>query len=207
MKVGDRDLDGTAKMGRLAFRPVDRSNWPDMVRLFEERGGPKHCWCSVWRPLTSVDRRQGGPKKKAAMRRRVKAGIPVGILGYSGDRPVAWCSIAPRETYRPLGGSESPAESVWCVVCFFVPRSLRGRGITRRLLAAAEGYARRNGATLIEAYPVDADSPSYRFMGFRKLFAAAGYREVGRAGRRRHVVQKRLRPLATGSRKLRQAAK
>jgi hypothetical protein len=53
-------------------------------------------------------------------------------------------------------------------------------------------HARRRGATVVEAYPVDPDSPSYRFMGFVSTFEAAGFREVGRAGARRHVMRLRL---------------
>jgi hypothetical protein len=59
----------------------------------------------------------------------------------------------------------------------------------RRLIAAATDYARENGATVVEAYPVDPDAPSYRFMGFVPVFAEAGFAEIGRAGRRRHVMR------------------
>lgn len=45
---------------------------------------------------------------------------------------------------------------------------------------------------MVEAYPVDPESPSYRFMGFVEMFADAGFREVGMAGRRRHVMQLEL---------------
>jgi hypothetical protein len=45
---------------------------------------------------------------------------------------------------------------------------------------------------VVEAYPVDADSPSYRFMGFVPVFAEAGFAEVGREGKRRHVMRLRL---------------
>nr|PZN92019.1 MAG: acetyltransferase [bacterium] len=41
----------------------------------------------------------------------------------------------------------------------------------------------------MEFHPVDPDSPSYRFMGFVRFFEAAGFREVGRAGSRRHVMR------------------
>ena len=41
----------------------------------------------------------------------------------------------------------------------------------------------------VEAYPVDPDSPSFRFMGWVSVFKAAGFREVGRAGTRRHVMR------------------
>jgi hypothetical protein len=44
----------------------------------------------------------------------------------------------------------------------------------------------------VEAYPVDEAAPSYRFMGFVPVFAAAGFTEVGRAGTRRHVMRLNL---------------
>ncbi len=169
------------------FHEVDRTRWPDLVRLFEAPGGPKHCWCMVWRPM--VARGTNGGRRKAALQRRVYAGIPVGLLGYLDGEPVAWCSVAPRATYRPLGGAADHEEIVWSLVCFFIPRRLRRQGIMRRLLTAAADIARRHGGTLLEAYPVDPDSPSYRFMGFVPLFKAAGFKSVGRAGSRRHVMR------------------
>ena len=61
--------------------------------------------------------------------------------------------------------------------------------MTRWLIAAAVEHARRKGASVVEAYPVDPDSPSYRFMGFVGTFEAMGFRAVGRAGTRRHVMR------------------
>jgi len=58
-----------------------------------------------------------------------------------------------------------------------------------RLIEAAVAHARKRGATVVEAYPVDPDSPSFRFMGLVSAFKAAGFREVGRAGTRRHVMR------------------
>ena len=76
------------------------------------------------------------------------------------------------------------------LACFLrVGRRLRRRGLMGRLLKAAIETARRHGATVLEAYPVNPDSPSYRFMGFVPLFRAAGFEPVGRAGSRRQVMR------------------
>ena len=189
----------------LAFHEVDSDRWGDLERLFESSGGPKYCWCMVWRSMPDVTGRSDRGAKKAALEQRIREDVPVGILGYVDGDPVAWCSIAPRETYRAglhhsrsvLRHSKSVDEpgSVWSLACFFVPRRLRRRGVAKRLLYAAIDHARSKGAAVLEAYPVDPDSPSYRFMGFVPLFEAAGFREVGTAGLRRHVM--RL-PLAEG---------
>jgi GNAT superfamily N-acetyltransferase len=71
-------------------------------------------------------------------------------------------------------------------------RRLRGQGVSQRIIATAIDFAKSRGALTVEAYPVDPESPSYRFMGFVPAFEAAGFREVGRAGTRRHVFQLRV---------------
>jgi len=188
-----------AESEKLEFHEVDSERWTDFERLFEGRGGPKYCWCMVWRQTPAEAKLRDGASRKAALLKRVSSGIPVGILGYLGGEPVAWCSIAPRSTYRRLVNNESPDNGVWSIVCFFVLRSLRGHGIARKMIDAAVDHARANGASVIEAYPVDPDSPSYRFMGFVPMFKEAGFREVGRSGSRRHVMRldvKTRRPTA-----------
>jgi len=71
----------------------------------------------------------------------------------------------------------------------FVRRDCRGRGLAHELIAAAVEQARKRGATAVEAYPVDPDSPSYRYMGFVPAFRRAGFAEIGMAGSRRHVMR------------------
>ena len=180
----------------LTFRPVTSDNWTDFEKLFESRGGPKSCWCTVWRTVEKrTDSDRPATAKKREMERRISDGEPVGLLGYAGAEPVAWCSIAPRNTCRatmsdPMPGDEN--QNIWSIVCFFVSRSHRGQGVLRSLIAAAETHAAKHGATLVEGYPVDEDAPSYRFGGFLPTFEQAGYSRVGKKGARRHVVRKRL---------------
>lgn len=180
----------------LEFRLVQGERWADLARLFEGRGGPKYCWCMVWRDAGPNRGQLTNDDRKTLLSRRVEVGTPIGILAYHGDEPVGWCSIAPRESYRAdaLKGVEAPDDVVWSIVCFYVPRSHRGEGLGRALLDAAVREATAQGATLIEAYPVDPDSPSYRFMGRVSMFAAAGFVESHRAGTRRHVMQLRVTP-------------
>jgi GNAT superfamily N-acetyltransferase len=179
---------------RLTFHEVDEARWPDLERLFEAKGGPKYCWCMAWRARGSEATRLDRAARKRALRKRVRDGEPIGILAYSEGEPIAWCSVAPRESYRELGGPAArPRERIWSVVCFYVKKEHRRAGVQRQLLAAATKVARKHGATTLEAYPVDPSSPSYRFMGFVDLFADAGFDEVGRAGSRRHVFRRALR--------------
>jgi GNAT superfamily N-acetyltransferase len=172
----------------LEFQEVSLERWPDFERLFQARGAPRWCWCMIWRAAGEEAAQRSGPARKRAMRGRVERGLPTGILAYVDGEPVGWCSIAPRATYRPLGGPPGD-DGVWSVVCFFLQRPFRGQGLAKRLLAAAVAHAARRGARMVEAYPVDSDSPSFRFMGQVSMFREAGFEEVARAGSRRHVMR------------------
>ncbi len=179
----------TAVIDRIVFREVTADTWPDFERLVECRGGPKACWCMVWRATPQEAKHTDGASRKVAIAKRITAGTTVGLLGYLDEEPVTWCSVAPRSTYRRLVDDGSPDEGVWSITCFFIVRRLRGQGLTQKIIAAAIDFAKSRSASIVEAYPVDPESPSYRFMGFVPTFEAAGFREVGRAGSRRHVFQ------------------
>jgi GNAT superfamily N-acetyltransferase len=177
--------------GQLDIHPVTPARWHDFETLFASRGGPNYCWCMVWRrtPEELHDYPRGN-LRKPLIEARIKGGETVGLLGYLEGEPVAWVSIAPRENYRELGGPEAePGEKIWSLVCMYVRRPLRGEGHSRALIDAAIAYAKKRGATSLEAYPVDPDSPSYRFMGFVPAFEKLGFTPLGMAGARRHVMR------------------
>ncbi len=185
-------------MELLEFQPVNSSRWDDFERLFEGRGGPMYCWCMPFRAMAPSYGRADTPAKKDAMHQRVSNGTPIGILGYIDDEPMAWCSIAPLETYksnlrgRGYPSDETNTDGVWSIVCFFIRTGFRRQGMTAQLAKAAIEYARDSGAKIIEAYPVDYDSPSYSYMGRIGTFERLGFKEVGMVGTRRHMMRLQL---------------
>lgn len=173
----------------FSVRAVTNSNWSDLEALFEGKGGPKYCWCMPWRPMERRTKADNASRKRA-LHERIRTGVPIGLLGYLDGEPVAWCSVAPRETFVKLSDNQNDEEvGIWSVTCFFVRRNCRKAGLSRKLLDAAIELAKAHGANVLEAYPVEPDSPSYRFMGFVELFERVGFRHVGRAGSRRHIMR------------------
>ncbi|WP_219974697.1 GNAT family N-acetyltransferase [Rubrobacter xylanophilus] len=139
----------------LTVRPVAAENLNDFVALFESRGAPHFCWCTLYR--MPDQRLLSNAEKKEAMCNMLHEGIPVGVLAYDGERPIGWCSVAPRETYKRLDRSRTmprvtPADlPTWTILCFFVLRTYRSKGVAKRLLEGAVAYARAQGAQVIEA--------------------------------------------------------
>lgn len=178
--------------GRFHVAPLTPATWGDLEALFQAKGGPKYCWCMAWRSLENR-KQASNADRKTALHRRVLDHTPVGLIGYLDSGPVAWCSVGPRESFTRLRPDQERDEmGVWSVTCFYVRRDQRGQGLSEKMLDAAADYAQANGGRVLEAYPVDPDSPSYRFMGFRSLYADHGFEQVGRAGSRRYVVRRVL---------------
>jgi GNAT superfamily N-acetyltransferase len=174
----------------LSFRPVDSSSADDFVALFAGPGGPSYCWCMAWRVTPEEAKVKKGAERRPFMLDRIARGVPVGLIAYGENGPVGWVSVAPRETYRDLGGpAAAPDETIWSIACLYVRRDRRGQGLSGQLLEAAIAHAATHGASIVEAYPVDADSPSYRFMGFVPAFERLGFTEIGTTGSRRHIMR------------------
>jgi GNAT superfamily N-acetyltransferase len=136
---------------------------------------------------------------RAELRALIDEGRAPGLLGYRGEEPVGWVSLAPREEFAKL--KRSPImkalddREVWSVICFVVPSAHRGEGVARALLDGAIAWARQQGATLLEAYPVDKPGRSRDdtlWFGTKPMFDEAGFSEVARRKPHRPVVRLEL---------------
>jgi GNAT superfamily N-acetyltransferase len=156
-----------------------------------------------WKLARSQFVKQKGAGNRRAFQRIVDAGEVPGLLAYRGGMPVGWCAVAPRETYPRLERSRIlkrvDAEPVWSVVCFFVARPFRRRGVTVQLLKAAVAYAKAHGARIVEGYPVEPKRTRmpdpFVYTGLAPAFRKAGFVEVlGRSETRpimRYTVARR----------------
>ena len=182
----------------MKFLPVTTANHSDFLQLFDGPGGPKFCWCMVNRPMDPPYSKADNNTKQKAITQIVTDDKPIGILAYDDDdAPIAWCSIAPFETYKNLRGARyvsdgNDTDGYWSIACLFIRTGYRNQGLTSYLIKAAINYAKANDARVVEAYPVDYDSPSYSYMGRIGTFERQGFQEVGMAGTRRHIMRLQL---------------
>jgi GNAT superfamily N-acetyltransferase len=185
----------------IECHPVTPDRWPDMRRLFGEHGACGGCWCMWWR-LTAREYEAGkGEPNRKAMQRLVAAGGTPGLLAYRGEEPVGWCAIGPRAEFPRLARSRILApvddQPVWSIVCLFVARPWRGKGVASALIRAAAEHARGQGARIIEAYAVEPRQErmpdTFAYHGPAAAYRAAGFREVARRSPTRPVMRRKLR--------------
>jgi GNAT superfamily N-acetyltransferase len=181
----------------IEYHPVDASRWPDLEKLFGPRGACAGCWCMWWRLKRSDFSSQAGDGNRLALKELVEAGGPVGVVAYCGGEPVGWCAAAPREQYSALERSRVlrrvDDRPVWSITCFFTARRFRRKGMTEGLIRAAADYAREQGASIVEGYPIEPQKDRYpdtfAYTGFASTFQKLGFVEAARFSERRPIFR------------------
>lgn len=184
-------------MVELDFQTLREDTWSDFEALFGPRGAYGGCWCMWWRTTRKDFEVNQGAGNQLAMKSIVKSGRIPGILGYHQGRPIGWCSVAPREYFNSL--ERSPVlkrlddQPVWSIVCIFVAKGYRGKGIAAGLIHGALDYVREKGGQIVEAYPTAPRGkrlpPVSSFMGTPELFKNAGFVECARPSRAKVVMR------------------
>ncbi|HET7010381.1 MAG TPA: GNAT family N-acetyltransferase [Anaerolineales bacterium] len=195
--------------GKLTIGALTPERWPDLVRLFGPRGACGGCWCMWWRlPRSDFNRGQGAGNRRL-FRRLVQDGPPPGLLAYVDGEPAGWVAVGRRGDFPVLARSRllQPVDDrpVWSVVCLFVDRRFRRRGLSVALLEAAGRFARARGAIILEGYPTDARGQSlpaaFVWTGLVPAYRRAGFREVARRSPTRPMMRKTLRPRRVAARR------
>ncbi len=181
----------------LEFQPLTMGRWSDFEALLGEHGAYGGCWCMWWRSTRREFAERQGEENRLAMKAIVESGQVPGILAYYEGKPVGWCSIAPRQTYGSLERSSVlkriDDKPVWSIVCFFVAKGYRGRGIAEELIRGAVEYVRSQGGKVVEAYPTQPKkkrlAPVSSYMGMPPMFERAGFVEVARPSKSKTIMR------------------
>jgi len=181
----------------LEFHPVTPERWHDLETLFGKNGAYGGCWCMWWRVPRSDFGKQAGQGNREALKAIVDSGEIPGLLAYATGKPIAWCSVAPREAFPSLERSRTLKRvddlPVWSIVCFYVAKPYRRMGLMAELLRAAIDYARQHGAKIVEGYPIepkhDDSPPVSTFTGIFSAFQEVGFVEVARRSEKRPIMR------------------
>jgi len=187
--------------GKFQFHPLTADRWDDLETLFGVRGACGGCWCMLWRLKRSEFEKQKGDKNKVAFKAVVDSGDVPGILAYANGNPIGWCAIAPRETYQALERSRVlkrlDDKPVWSIVCLFIAKPYRRKGVSVQLLRAAADYVRKRGGSIVEGYPVEprtgAMPDAFAWTGLASAFRQSGFTECARRSDTRPIMRLELR--------------
>lgn len=154
-----------------------------------------------WRLKRSTFNEQKGEKNKAAFKAIVDSGEEPGILAYANGSPIGWCALAPRETYPALDRSRVlkriDDKPVWSIVCLFIAKPYRRKGVSVELLKAAADHVRNLGGKIVEGYPVEPrkdDMPdAFAWTGLASAFLKAGFVECERRSETRPIMRIEIR--------------
>lgn len=176
------------------------ARWDDVTRVMGANGAYGGCWRSFWRLTNQEALVTSAEDNRAALQRLVCSDAPAGLLLYEDAEPAGWCSVAPHAAFPRLWHTkgitiERPDDaSVWSVMCVYLTKGHRRRGLSSKLIDAAVAYASERGASIIEGYPVADPSqgkPSGLATGTIGMFARAGFTMQDQPPSGRRVVMRR----------------
>lgn len=186
----------------IAIRQATPDRWQDFEQLLgPEKGGSGGCWCMLWRLRKKDYDALSRGERRTAISNRFQRDIPPGLIAYDEERPVGWCSTAPRTEFPRLESSRIlkaiDDQPVWSITCFYVAPAYRKQGVSVKLLQNASDLVRHYGGSIIEGYPIEPDRTSYpavyAWFGLANAFKAAGFSEVARRSPTRPIMRKFLK--------------
>jgi GNAT superfamily N-acetyltransferase len=200
-KISENDFE-------VEVYPATAERWKDIETLFGPKGAYAGCWCMFWRLDRADFKKMKGEGTKAVLKDMTSKNEVAGLLAYIDGQPIGWCSIGPRKDYAALENSrilkridDTP---VWSIVCFFVAKPFRSKGVMSELLRGAVKYAKQQGAQVIEGYPIDMQTHklagqilnSYSgYMGIASIFRAAGFTKVADASETQLIMRYTVKDL------------
>ncbi len=185
------------------IREVGKTDFPVIERLFGANGACSGCWCMFWRMRSNEWQiRSHGDEHYDDFKVLVERSLVHAAIAFIHDEPAGWVTYGPRESFPRVMNSrvlrrDAPA-GTWSIVCFYIPRQWRGKGIADQLLGAAVGYCKARGATEVEAFPVEPKDPTRRepataiYTGVVTQYVKAGFVALPRAGKERTIYIKKL---------------
>lgn len=184
----------------IKFLPLEKSRWKDFEELFGERGACGGCWCMAWRLKASDFEKQKGDKNKRAIKKIVVHNEIPGIIAYYKNKPIGWCSFAPREKFIRLNNSRILApiddKKVWSITCFFIEKGYRIMRISAELLEAVIKYCRKKNVKILEAYPQEPYAENipdvFAWTGIPSAFEKSGFKVVERRSPKRPIMRYNL---------------
>ncbi len=189
-------------MTRIEVKAAAPERWDDVVTVFGKRGAdPDWCWCRrIVGPLGDDDPPLSN--RDALHREITTASVPPGVIAYVDGTPAGWSRIGRRAEMSAVAANRAlrrvlqDEPGAWWIACFAVDRQFRNQGVASALVGAAVEHARGQGATSIEAHPVDTTAlradhvaGSALFTGAMSTFVAAGFVEVARTYPSRPVMR------------------
>jgi GNAT superfamily N-acetyltransferase len=189
----------------LSFHPLTQKLWRDFEMLFGAHGACGGCWCMHWKLRGQAFSESAGDTARQMQKNIVDAKTVPGLLAYSEGYPVGWIAIEPRSQYVKLAHSRvlKPIDDaeVWSIVCFFIEKKHRRKGISAELIKAATAYAKSRDAKIVEGYPIYSakNQPDpFVYTGTASAFKRAGFKEVARNSPTRPIFRYMVFPSPSG---------
>ena len=189
-------------MTEIVIAAATADRFDDAEHALSGGGDGRSCQCQWWMVPNVQFQKMPVEERRERLHDELRSeSVAPALIAYVDGEAAGWVRVGPRAEQVRIGRTRDIAAhtptslddpSVWAVSCFVVRREHRGLGLTARLLQEAVAHARRNGARIVEAYPIDTaiakTSANELYHGVLSVFEAAGFAEIARPKPGRVIV-------------------
>lgn len=189
------------RMTEIVIEPATADRFDDAEHALSGGGDGRGCQCQWWTLTNAQFQSATTPEREQLLKDDLAASVPPALIAYVDGESAGWVRVGPRTIQQRIartkmitGSTAEPLDdpTVWAVSCFVVRKEHRGRGLNAKLLDAAVAHAKRNGARVVEAYPIDATVGRHPandlYHGVLSTFEGAGFEVVARPKPDRPIV-------------------
>jgi len=158
------------------------------------------CWCT-WFHTLPADKERTYEGNRALKKRLVEEGRAHAALVMDGDEAVGWCNYGspeelPNIYHRKQYEAELDLLPDYRLVCIFVDKRHRRRGVSALALNGALGLIGEAGGGVVEGYPHDTQGKrcAVLYDGTRSLYERAGFGYVRPKGTKNCVMRRTVSP-------------
>ncbi len=181
-------------------RPLDASTWDAFAELVERNNGVYGgCWCIVHH----AEYERGVSDPRTLKEELVRSGRAHAALVFDEDDVAqGWCQYGSREElglkHTREYAKDPPPYARWRIVCVFVDKNHRGRGVARAGLEGALAQIAAAGGGSVEAISEvtagrDAQS-RFLFSATAELFEQFGFARVRQVGKHAWILSRQIDP-------------
>jgi GNAT superfamily N-acetyltransferase len=191
----ERDLED------FTIRPLVPETWDAFAGLCERHNGVfGGCWCT-WFHTMHAEKEFTYEGNRALKKRLVDEGRAHAALVMDGDEAIAWCNYGspdelPNIKHRKQYEEEIDLLPDYRLVCMFVDKRYRRRGLLAVVLRSALELIGEAGGGVVEGYPHDPEGRrvAVLYNGTRSLFERAGFTYDRPKGKNHCVMRTTVAP-------------
>ncbi len=142
----------------MEIKELNSSNMKDWFDFFDNRAFADHeewntCYCTAFYYPKIKEYKEESNRRRDYAKWLIENRKMKGLIAYEDGKAIGWVNVNDKKHYPRLSDINTDENKVLSIVCFIIQKDYRRKGVAKQLLENIVLNAKKNGYSIIEAYP------------------------------------------------------